>query len=243
VSPRVALELGRVSNLPTVWTNVLAGCVLAGAWPGAAGLAALATAFSLFYVGGMYLNDAFDRHWDASHRPERPIPSGRAGAMPVFAIGFVLLAAGLAGVVAVARRGSEPPWTTLVAGVALAALIVLYDAWHKGNALAPVLMGLCRAGVYVTAGLAAGGTLRPALLAGAGLGAAWVTALSLVARHEARAPAPRRLRLGRAVTFLIAGISLIDAVLLAAMGRMWLALAAGAGAVLTLGLQSLVRGT
>ena len=76
-------------------------------------------------------------------------------------------------------------------------------------------------------------------MAGAGLGAAWVTGLSLVARHEARAPASRRLRLGRAVTFLIAGISLIDAVLLAAMGRPWLALAAVAAAALTLGLQSL----
>jgi 4-hydroxybenzoate polyprenyltransferase len=243
VSPRVALELGRVSNLPTVWTNVLAGCALAGAGPGARVLAALAGTFSLFYVGGMYLNDAFDRRWDASHRPERPIPSGRVDATPVFAIGLALLALGVAAVVAVARGASARPWTTLGAALALAGLIVLYDAWHKGNPLAPVLMGLCRAGVYVTAGLAAGGTLRPALWAGAALGAAWVTALSLVARREARAPATRRLRLGRAVVFLIAGISLIDAVLLAATGRTGLALAAVAAAALTLGLQSLVRGT
>jgi 4-hydroxybenzoate polyprenyltransferase len=243
VSPRAALELGRVSNLPTVWTNVLAGCALAGAWPGTGRLAALAAAFSLFYVAGMYLNDAFDRHWDASHRPERPIPSGRAGATPVFMVGFLLLAAGLAAVVAVARRGSASISATLVAALALAALIVIYDAWHKGNPLAPILMGLCRAGVYVTAGLAAGGRLRAALVAGAGLGAAWVAALSLVARREARAPASLRLRLGRAVTFLIAGIALIDAILLAAAGRPGLALAAVAGAILTLGLQSLVRGT
>jgi hypothetical protein len=45
------------------------------------------------------------------------------------------------------------------------------------------------------------------------------------------------------VVFLIAGISLIDAVLLAATGRTGLALAAVAAAALTLGLQSLVRGT
>jgi 4-hydroxybenzoate polyprenyltransferase len=191
----------------------------------------------------MYLNDAFDRGWDVSHRPDRPIPSGRAGTGTVFVIGFVLLGAGLAGVLALAWRRSLPLGPPLVAAVALAALIVIYDAWHKGNPLAPILMGLCRAGVYVTAGLAAGGRLRAALVAGAGLGAAWVVALSLVARHEARAGASRKPRLGRAVIFLIAGISLIDAVLLAAVGRPGLALAAVAGAILTLGLQSLVRGT
>ena len=45
----------------------------------------------------MYLNDAFDREIDARERPERPIPSGRIGAGPVFAIGFGLLAAGVLG--------------------------------------------------------------------------------------------------------------------------------------------------
>ena len=90
------LRLGRVSNLPTVWTNVLAGAVLAGratVGPGRAGRS-LALALSLFYVGGMYLNDAFDREIDARERPERPIPSGRIGAGEVFALGFGLLGAG-----------------------------------------------------------------------------------------------------------------------------------------------------
>ena len=34
----------------------------------------------MFYIGGMYLNDAFDRDIDARERPERPIPSGHVGA-------------------------------------------------------------------------------------------------------------------------------------------------------------------
>ena len=59
--PSVYLRLGRVSNLPTVWTNVVAGAVLSGAAPRAATLVALAAALSAFYVGGMYLNDGFDR--------------------------------------------------------------------------------------------------------------------------------------------------------------------------------------
>ena len=49
----VALRLGRVSNLPTVWTNVLAGVVLSGA-PLSLGITlVLMLALSLFYVAGM----------------------------------------------------------------------------------------------------------------------------------------------------------------------------------------------
>ena len=77
VSPKTLLRLGRVSNLPTVWTNVLAATVLAGgAWQNAR-TALVLVAMSLFYVGGMYLNDYFDRAIDARERPDRPIPGGR----------------------------------------------------------------------------------------------------------------------------------------------------------------------
>src|SRR4051812_7533986 len=47
---RTALRLGRVSNLPTVWTNVLAGIALAGGDPTLGRAAPLALAVSLFYV-------------------------------------------------------------------------------------------------------------------------------------------------------------------------------------------------
>ena len=69
----VALRLGRVSNLPTVWTNALAGLVLAGQAGWDPRIPPLLLALSLFYVAGMYLNDAFDREIDARERPERPI--------------------------------------------------------------------------------------------------------------------------------------------------------------------------
>src|SRR5262245_4430850 len=88
----VYLQLGRVSNLPTVWTNVLAGTLLTGVPVDAGVLGVLLVSLSLFYVGGMYLNDAFDRHIDARERPERPIPSGRASVQEVFGIGFGMLA-------------------------------------------------------------------------------------------------------------------------------------------------------
>ena len=60
MSLSVWLRLGRVSNLPTVWSNVLTGLALVGALQPDASLLVLVLALSLFYVGGMYLNDAFD---------------------------------------------------------------------------------------------------------------------------------------------------------------------------------------
>ena len=48
-----------------------------------------------FYVGGMYLNDFFDRDIDARERPGRPIHAGDISAGAVSAIGFGLLAVGV----------------------------------------------------------------------------------------------------------------------------------------------------
>ena len=61
-SPATHLKLGRVSNLPTVWTNVLAGTILGGGDAGGARTVLVALAMSMFYIGGMYLNDYCDRH-------------------------------------------------------------------------------------------------------------------------------------------------------------------------------------
>jgi 4-hydroxybenzoate polyprenyltransferase len=151
---KVYLRLGRVSNLPTVWTNVAAGAWLAGAPPSPALLVLVAAAMSLFYTGGMFLNDAFDREIDARQRPDRPIAAGLVGAGHVFGVGFGLLAAGeiLVGCAAVLASAGGAP---LIGGAALAGAIVLYDAWHKQNPVSPVLMGMCRALVYVTAALVA----------------------------------------------------------------------------------------
>src|SRR5262249_62429462 len=81
-------RLGRVSNLPTVWTNVLAATVLAGGDWQSVRTGGVLAAMSLFYVGGMYLNDFFDRALDARERPGRPIPAGDLSAGVVAAIGF-----------------------------------------------------------------------------------------------------------------------------------------------------------
>ena len=81
----------------------------------------LLVALSLFYVGGMYLNDAFDAGIDAVERPERPIPSGQVSAETVFAAGFGMLALGLAvllwvGYGPIGGTGSPPVFGGLGAG-------------------------------------------------------------------------------------------------------------------------------
>jgi len=85
------LKLGRVSNLPTVWTDVLAGALLSGgAWHGWR-IAVVLLAMTLFYTGGMYLNDYFDRAIDTRERPERPIPAQEISPFMVAAIGAGLM--------------------------------------------------------------------------------------------------------------------------------------------------------
>ncbi|QNT71047.1 UbiA family prenyltransferase [Defluviicoccus vanus] len=164
---RDALLLGRVSNLPTVWSNVLAGATLSGAILSPAArpaLAAIVLAVSLLYLAGMYLNDAFDRRIDARERPERPIPAGRVTAATVFTAGFAMMASGLLLLAVMTSLLPPLPLPTalppmagalpLFSGAALAAAIVAYDAYHKGNRFSPVIMGLCRALVYVTSAVA-----------------------------------------------------------------------------------------
>ncbi len=141
-------------------------------------MAALAiAAMTLFYVGGMYLNDAFDREIDRRERPSRPIPSGTVSTGTVFAAGFGMLVVGLA-LMAVAGLGSA------AAGVALAAAVVAYDVSHKGNPVSPVMMGLCRMLVYVgTASMVAGTVTGPVVGAGAAV-LAHTAGLTYAAKQE-----------------------------------------------------------
>ena len=173
---KTALKLGRVSNLPTVWSNVIAALALAGGAPSRVVLAA-AVAMSLLYIGGMYLNDAFDRDIDARERGNRPIPSGEASANAVFAFGFCLLAGG------VALLALQSPRAGIV-GLVLAGAIVLYDWHHKGNPLSPLLMGLCRALVYAGAAAALMKPFWVPVLLGAAALFLYVTGLTLAAKQE-----------------------------------------------------------
>src|SRR5436853_6155575 len=176
-SAQTLLRLGRVSNLPTVWTNVIAGATIANAAANIVDVALVGLAMTAFYVGGMYLNDFFDRDIDARERPGRPIHAGDISAGAVSMIGFALLAVGLALLLGFGLL-------TLIYGLALAGAIVLYDAWHKGNIFAPMIMGLCRALVYLATGAAVRRGINLALIAGAVALAAHVIGLTYAAKQE-----------------------------------------------------------
>ena len=131
---RTLLILGRVSNLPTVWSNCLAGWWLGGAG-NTSRLPFLFSGVTLLYLGGMFLNDAFDVEFDRQHRKERPIPSGAISLRAVWRWGFTWIAAGL---ILLFFDGT----VTGTLGVVLASCIVLYDAVHKLITFSPLLMGV-----------------------------------------------------------------------------------------------------
>jgi 4-hydroxybenzoate polyprenyltransferase len=224
---RAYLLLSRVSNLPTVWTNVLAGTLVASVTPDWRATVMTAAAMSLFYTGGMFLNDAFDEAVDRVERPERPLPAGDVGRVEVFGLGAALLAAGLA-----LLPFDRTVWLW---GFALAAAILLYDLRHKGVRYAPLVMGLCRGLVYCVAAAAAS-RVTLAVLGSAAVMMSYVSGLTIVAKLAG--PRARWL-----VPLLIAAISLVDAAVIAIASSSpqlaWLALL---GFPATLALQRVVPG-
>jgi len=225
--PRAYLLLARVSNLPTIWTNVLAAYVCA-----LAPLDTIPTALlslSLFYTAGMFLNDVCDVPFDTRARSDRPIPSGEVGRGEALAIVIVLFAAGL---LLLARQPFGTTALTWAAG--LIAAITLYDLSHKGKWYGPIVMGLCRALVYGVAASSVAGTVPVAVLIAAAIMWAYIIALTWVAKAA---------NLGYAVPWMLAGICLVDAAIIFAMGAPQLALVAAAGFPVTLALQRVVPGT
>ena len=120
---RTLLDLGRVSNLPTVWTNLTAAWLLGGGALDDRHLAGLAAGGSLLYLAGMTLNDAAGAGFDRRHKQERPIPSGRISERSAWALGWGYLAAGTLVLLSCAAHPA------LVA--ALVTLIVAYNFSHK----------------------------------------------------------------------------------------------------------------
>jgi 4-hydroxybenzoate polyprenyltransferase len=172
---RTLLVLGRVSNLPTLWSNCLAGWVLAGGNASPRWLL-LGLAASCLYAGGMYLNDAFDAAFDRQRRPGRPIPSGQIAESSVWRLGWAWLGLGLLGCAFLGH-------TALLLGFLIAALSVFYNAIHKRTALAVIPMGLCRFLVYLLAAAAAGRITGSVVWAGLALGI-YIAGLTYIARKE-----------------------------------------------------------
>ena len=166
------LTLGRVSNLPTVWTNCIAAWILNQlgselslfVLPDSAyshsvqlnlvTLIWIVIGSSLVYVSGTTLNDAFDFEFDRKHNKERPIPSGVMKPWEVWLIGVSELFLGfyilfdLVGV-------------NIVCLILLCAVIIAYDAVHKKWSGSVWLMGGCRLLLWWTIASAAMPPDRP----------------------------------------------------------------------------------
>ena len=180
-SLKALLLLGRVSNLPTVWSNCLGAWLLAGgallesaevqrfAW--------LITGSTLLFLAGMFLNDAFDVQFDREHRPERPIPSGDITAKAVWALGIVQLLIGLGCLVYVNTLAT-------LCALGLAGSILVYDWLHKRTAWSPLIMGLCRLILYLLAGATATGSLNLTVVLSSFALWSYIVGLSNIARRE-----------------------------------------------------------
>lgn len=171
-------SLARASNLPTVWSNVLAGWLLSGqSWH--AGLGWALAGGSLVYAGGCTLNDAFDAGWDRRHRPERPIPSGKVTERAVWGVGGAELGLG-----AVLLLVAGCAWLVVLA---LVLAILVYDWWHKRSVWAVVPMGLCRVFLGWAAASMTGRWWPVDVLAATWLVGlfCYIVGLTLVARREA----------------------------------------------------------
>jgi 4-hydroxybenzoate polyprenyltransferase len=183
---RTLLILGRVSNLPTVWSNLIAGSVLADIQGNLPVLSAMLAGGSFIYIGGMYLNDFCDAAFDSEHCPQRPIPSGKISRRAVggfaliwFLLGFACLA----------------PLSWPVAGLAmlLIAAVVAYDFRHKGAVWAPLLMGFCRLLLYLLAASASPDRVAWTVVGTDALALGlYVAGITYLARGESRPGKPTR---------------------------------------------------
>jgi len=169
------LHLARISNLPTVWTNVTAAWLLAGGALTDARLCWLILAGSLLYTGGMILNDAADAKFDAEHRKERPIPSGQVSLRAAGCVGVGMLLGG-AGLALFFGAGL---WITC----GLVACILFYDLYHKPWSGSIIVMGACRVLLYLMAASAATPVFERVLPFAIALGG-YIVGITLAARLE-----------------------------------------------------------
>ncbi len=197
---RAWLELCRISNLPTVWTNVLTGCAIAAGYGWGADypdgsafvpeidwlrIGVIGLAMSLFYVAGMALNDLADVQIDQLERPHRPIPSGRVSKGA--ALNFIMFCF-VAGLVLMAwfcftTKRLRPE--SLILSVVLIATIMAYDFTHKRFVASVVLMGLCRSLVVLIAAVGASDLYFARIaLPLAGMLGFYVVMITVIARGE-----------------------------------------------------------
>lgn len=230
---KVFLDLCRISNLPTVWTNVLAAVVLSGtpfSWPN---FLIISVSLSFFYSGGMSLNDIFDAEIDRVEKPFRPLPSHRISLRTAKLFTTFLFGVALALLFFTSNQKA------FGAGLLLLGFIVAYDRSHKKHPLSVFLMAACRLMIFVVTSIAVSGTVgRPVLIGGLAQ-FLYILLLSLIARYENRSKGKFSFPV---IPLILACISLLDGVIMAFWASpAWFLAGVGAAVLTHLG-QKYVRG-
>ena len=217
---RAFAELGRISNLPTTFTNVLVGTAIALSSQqfvlqdreAALRMVFIWIAIACFYIAGMAMNDFIDAKIDQSERPNRPIPSGRVSrsAALMFIIGLMIVGLGICAAFSM---------HALLAGMILVALIVLYNLIHSLIAASVVVSA--RRAAWCTSSLR---LLRPIR----STGRSWVclpARLRPTPRRFRSSPGAKRFRTyGRAqwIALLLPIIAAVPAIVIRPDGILWI---------------------
>lgn len=231
------LTLCRVSNLPTVWMNVLTAALLVGQAnnlplePGT--LVLLMLSLSLFYMGGMSFNDYMDRHWDAQHQTFRPIPSGKISATTALIISLALFSATQVLLL------FAPQISGFYMGFLLLAVIIAYDAIHKATPLSVIVMASARLLVFAVTAYALTQEWVTVIWIAGGLQFIYTLLVTVVARYEHRRQQNYSIPL---IPLMIAGMAILDGLVLAVLVNPWWIFIGLVAAAMTRFGQKYVRG-
>jgi len=193
------MNMLRISNSPTIVSNVMVGVALAivahkEQWVDhliprplhiAKPIVVITFVLLLLYFAGMVLNDAFDAKRDNMHRPNRPIPQGIIAARQAWWTGLIMTAIAIL-ISFTLGVGAG------IATVALSFYILLYTFLHHSPIAAIPLMAICRALVYIVAVVSFSSNPTEALLFFCVVIAAYTAILTTIGsfEHEERVRFP-----------------------------------------------------
>ncbi len=161
----------------------MAALVLSQAAPGYINVILVLLSMSLVYVGGMFMNDAIDAEWDKKNSIPRPIACGEANSRTVFKMAALCFVISLLALSFLEEGPQVNEGLALISCFILIGLVALYNWIHKKFRYASVVMGFCRAMVYITTAAALGDISLPVVVASLSL-AAYITGLTALARAE-----------------------------------------------------------
>ncbi|MEM7682130.1 MAG: UbiA family prenyltransferase [Planctomycetota bacterium] len=215
-------QLFRISNLPTVWTNVLLGVTAAGGpHQGRWELSAFALAAgSLLYAALMVDHDLCDAQRDATERPNRPIPAGRIATRNAYVVAVAIISLSILCIL-------QNPNPGFACWLGILGFGVLYNQTHHKTAWSILFPPLCRVGVIGVGAYTAVGINQTEWPPNAGLVAGsacslavYLLIVSCLARKEHKPDSKFK---PTHIGWLLSGICLHDAIWLLLLGAPGLA--------------------